>query len=174
MIHTATSANRKTERITLAVLIAFALLLTGCQTSPEKKKLNHYNKGVEYLQKGEAQSAVLELKNAIEIDGNFADAHYQLGLAYLNLREYDKATIAFGNAASNDPTNIDARLQIANYYYTQQQDYLKAQQELENILHDYPNNAEVYAALGSVYYSQEKRRKRLLPSGRAWNWSLVL
>jgi tetratricopeptide (TPR) repeat protein len=124
MIHTATSANRKTERITLAVLIAFALLLTGCQTSPEKKKLNHYNKGVEYLQKGEAQSAVLELKNAIEIDGNFADAHYQLGLAYLNLREYDKATIAFGNAASNDPTNIDARLQIANTFIPTE-DYLK-------------------------------------------------
>ena len=30
-------------------LLCLILVLLSCQTSPEKKKLNHYNKGIEYL-----------------------------------------------------------------------------------------------------------------------------
>ncbi len=138
-----------------AVLFLLSFVLVGCQSSPEKKKLKHYNKGIEYLQKDDIESALIAFKNAIEVDSSFADAYYQLGLAYQKIREFDKAVIAFGNAASNDPKNVDARLQVANYYASHQRDFQKAREELEKILQDFPQNAQAYASLGSVHYAQE-------------------
>ncbi len=136
--------------------ILLSVALFGCEGTPEKRKLKHYQKGMEYLQKNDVQAAILELKNAVEADSSYADAYYQLGLAYAKNQEFDKAMIAFDNAAAHDPKNVDARLEVANYYLFRQQDLTKAQEELESILRDFPENAKAHTALGSVLYAQQR------------------
>lgn len=145
----------------LSAFMFLSLALSGCEGSPEERKLKHYEKGVEFLKKNDVQSAILEFKNAVEIASDYADAHYQLGVAYAKLQEFDKAVIAFGNAAAHDPKNVEARLEVANYYLFRQQDFTKAQQELEKILQDFPENAKAYTTLGSVLYAQEKSEEAI-------------
>ena len=136
-------------------IILLSAVLSGCEGSPEQRKLKYYQKGLDALKKDDAQAAILEFKNAIEADPSYAEAYYQLGLAYTKVREFDKAFIAFDNAAARDPKNVDARLEVANYYLFRQQDLTKAQQELEKILRDFPDNAKAYTALGSIFYAQQ-------------------
>jgi len=140
----------------LCGVLFLGMVLSGCEGSPEKRKLTYYQKGVDALKKNDAQAAVLEFKNALEIDSAYADAYYQLGLAYTKLQEFDKAVIAFGNAAAHDPKNVEARLEVANYYLFRQQDMTKARQELEKILQDFPENPKAYTALGTILYRLQK------------------
>ena len=71
--------------------IAIALLFTGCITDPNKRKLRHLAKGETYARGGKYREAVIEFRNALEIDSRFAEAHYQLGRTYVVLKNIDSA-----------------------------------------------------------------------------------
>ena len=48
----------------LAVIFTIVLLVSGC-SDPEKKKVKHYNKGMEYVEKEEWKSAIVKLQSAM-------------------------------------------------------------------------------------------------------------
>ena len=53
--------------ISIIVSILFILLAAGC-SNPEEKKTAHYQKGMEYQEKGDNNAAILEFKNAVQVD----------------------------------------------------------------------------------------------------------
>ncbi len=73
----------------------------------------HYNLGVEYLEKGDAESVIIELRNVISLEPKFADAHYQLSLAYMKDLNGQRAMASMQRAISLDPENMDANLKMA-------------------------------------------------------------
>ncbi|HET98113.1 MAG TPA: hypothetical protein ENN98_05400, partial [Desulfurivibrio alkaliphilus] len=54
--------------IFLILALLLAALSAGCG-NPEQKKQAHYDKGLEYAEKGEHRAAILEFRNAVRIDG---------------------------------------------------------------------------------------------------------
>ena len=72
-------------RCCLFVLVL--LLLGGCSGDPEKKKAVHYEKAMAYVQEKNPSAAIIELRNAIQVDPKYAAARYQLGLLYLQAGE---------------------------------------------------------------------------------------
>ena len=64
---------------TAIFLFSFVITLSACMDDNEKK-VKHYKRALEYIKIADEKAAVIELKNAIQLDAKFADARYQLGL----------------------------------------------------------------------------------------------
>ncbi len=75
--------NRSFSTGTLFVHMLIILLLLGCSSADEKKNA-HFQKGIEYHEKGDTSAAILEFKNAVQIDPKFAEAYAELAFAYDN------------------------------------------------------------------------------------------
>ena len=64
----------------------------------------NFNKGVEYIDKGQYELAVAEFTKAIDLDSNYAKAYYNRGVAYGWLGESSKANQDFAKACELDPS----------------------------------------------------------------------
>src|SRR5262245_10550022 len=97
-------------------LLAFGmLLLAACSTDPAKKKIAYLDSGDKYITASKYNEAVIEYRNAIQIDPSFAKAHYKLALAYLNLNNRDNAYRELQQAVALNPSNSDAQLSLAQF-----------------------------------------------------------
>ncbi len=68
------------KRITVvAVFICLAAAVVAC-SRPQEKKKEFFSNGRKLYEDGNYVKARLEFKNALQIDGKFADAYYWLGL----------------------------------------------------------------------------------------------
>ena len=90
---------------TCSVLLLL-LILAGCSGDPEKKKATHFKKAMVYMEEKKDKEAVIELRNAIQIDPKYAEARYQLGLLYLKSGEARQAFEELQRAATLDPNNF--------------------------------------------------------------------
>jgi cytochrome c-type biogenesis protein CcmH/NrfG len=69
--------------LSLALVAAIALALTAaCTQSPEARKQQAIQRAEQYLKEGKVNEAVIELRNALQIDGDFVPALVGLGRAY--------------------------------------------------------------------------------------------
>ena len=66
----------------LLIFVLLAFVFVGC-ASDEEKKLSHFEKRRSYFEEGQYKSAVLELKNALQIDPGYLDAWLQLAETYM-------------------------------------------------------------------------------------------
>ncbi len=106
----------RSVRALLLVLIAlFAASAASC-TNPETAKADHVSRGEAYLKERKWQEAVLEFRNATQIDDKLAAAHWGLAQAYEQLGRGVEAFEALQKTVQLDPANSSARLKLANAY----------------------------------------------------------
>ncbi len=96
--------------VLVAVLLVFCL--AGC-SSKEEKISGFIKKGNALLEKGDATRAILEFKNALQLDPKNVEAMFCLGKAYLKEKKYRKAYAAFRSALDTDPNYDKARIELA-------------------------------------------------------------
>ncbi len=115
----------------LCALFFVCCLVVAC-SAPEKDKVEYYQSAIEYIKNDDRQAAVIQLRNALQVDAKYGDAHYQLGLLYLEEKEPRKAFQSLLRAADLLPENLDASLKVAEFYMiTRKTD--EARQRLEHI-----------------------------------------
>ncbi len=68
----------------LPIATTFALLTTNACSNPEQEKQQAYQRALKYINENNTKAAIIELKNAIQIDPKFSDAHHKLGKLYLD------------------------------------------------------------------------------------------
>lgn len=105
------------NRLLSCLFVFFFLFWTGGCTSDAEKKAQHYQKGMEYVTANNEKAAIIEFRNAVQIDPKYAAARYQLGLAYLKTSQTGEAFKELERAASLDPTNTDAQIKTAELYF---------------------------------------------------------
>lgn len=132
------------------------LLLIGCSTSPEEKKTAHYQKGMEYVNAGEYRAAVIEFRNAVQIDPSFAEARYQLGLAYLKTEQPGNALGELERAASLDPSNKDALIKAAELYLLARQ-IDKSRELIQKMIAAEPGFSDAHALLARAELAEGRR-----------------
>ncbi len=94
------------------ILVGLACLLPGCGSKEEK--LAHFlKKGDRLLAAKDPVSAILEYKNALQIDPRSGAAKIGLGKAYIAQEEYQRAYSSFKSALELDPELDDARIEVA-------------------------------------------------------------
>ena len=103
------------RRLTAAILVLLVLFLSACN-DPNEKKIKHYKRALEYIKIDDNKSAVIELKNAIQIDPKYGEARYQLGLLYLKNGDPRAAFGELQRTVTLDPNNLDAGVKVAEFY----------------------------------------------------------
>lgn len=129
--------------------IFMSLLLAGCAGDPETKKKDHYDKAMAHVEQQNEKAAILELRNAIQIDPKFADARYQLALLYLEQGEMRKAFNELQRVSSLDPDNLDARIKTAEFLLMAR-DKDGARKHTEEVLAAAPDNIDPLALMTNI------------------------
>lgn len=96
----------------LVVLLSTALALTGCSTK-EEKVAGFISKGDRLLAENDPVRAILEYKNALQIDPKSAKATLGLGKAYFQQQEYQRAFGSFRATLELNPELDEARIEVA-------------------------------------------------------------
>ncbi len=112
----------------------------------------HLRLGNDYLQRGQVEQAILELRKAVALDPQSAAGHMLLGQAYLAQRSI--SMIAEAKAELQQALDIDPGLIWARFYLAKVQidlgRYDRAKAELERGLETRPNVPHFLSLLGEV------------------------
>ena len=131
-------------------LYAALLFLAACSSDPNQEKLKYLASGDRYFQTGQYQEAVIQYRNALQIDPRLARAHYQLGRAYLSLNARDTAYRELAEAVKLQPNYPDAQLQLAALLNAGGR-HKEARAVAEKVLAADPRSARAHRILGDQY-----------------------
>lgn len=132
-----------------AVLLALAIALTSCASSPEAKSARFIASGKKLMEKKDAQRAILEFRNATQATPKNPEAYYQLGLAYLAAGDLRNGVGNLRKALELNPKHAAAQLRLAELMTnTSNQEMLRdAQLRLLTLLQSSPANTDALHAL---------------------------
>jgi len=142
-----TALSRK--HIVMLLFIAATLSACGGKTKEEL-----YAEAVKELDKGNANGAIVLLKNAVEKDQNYFDARYKLAKAYMNVGKFEQAEKELQKALRQNPSRPEIRLDLAKLYNSLNKPDL-AIPEAQAYLSAQAGSAEGLEVLG-VSYAQKK------------------
>ncbi len=90
---------------------------------------SYYNRGSNYMTKGEYDQAILCFDKTIKIKPKFAPAYCSRGTCYYEKGEYEQAVLDFTKALDINPKFVDAHYNRAAAFY-QKQEYDKAWEDV--------------------------------------------
>ena len=93
----------------------------------------------EYIQEGEYDEAVTELKKALSMNPDFPDLHNLLGIAYANKGMKDDAIVEFNTALKINPDYLKVHLNLALTYY-EKGAYQESSRHLDRVMEKDPDN----------------------------------
>src|SRR5438034_10262000 len=96
------------------ILALMAIVFSGCSRDPNVRKQKYFESGQRYFAKGQYREAVIQFRNATDVDGTFAAAHYQLAESYLKLQDWQHAYSELSRTLELQPDNYQAHTDIAN------------------------------------------------------------
>lgn len=108
-----------------------------------------------YLEIEQADKAIEQLNQAINIEPRSWNAHFELGMAYTSKQEFNIAASHFWQAASIDPNNELAFYQLGKLYQDQKQ-YVQAIQAFKRTLKVNPMLSDAHYFLGCCYEKTNK------------------
>ncbi len=99
----------------LAFALASAALVIACSGDPAVRKQRYLESGNRYAQSQNWREAVIEYRNALQIDPRFADARVKIAEAYARLGDSRNALNEYVRAADLLPENVDIQLKAGSY-----------------------------------------------------------
>ncbi|NOY84713.1 MAG: tetratricopeptide repeat protein [Nitrospirae bacterium] len=138
-------------------IFALLTLLAAC-TSPEAKKAEYLERAELYFENQQYGEAIIEYKNAIQIDPENASYKYKLALVYLKRGEVSELKKAFqllDESIRLDANNVDAHLK-AGMLYLISNAFKEARKKGMHVIEKEPDNLEGYLLLGNAYAGEEE------------------
>jgi tetratricopeptide (TPR) repeat protein len=96
----------------IALLIIVAVSAVACTSDPAVRKQQHFERGKSYFDKGQYTEAVIEYRNATEIDGTFGEARKQLAESYTRVGNDRAAFDQFVRAADLLPSDVALQVHV--------------------------------------------------------------
>ena len=97
----------------LALALASA---AACTQSPEAKKQKAVERAEAYLKDGKASEAVIELRNALQIDKDYVPALHALGRAYAAKAWYGDAVRELSRAQKGAPDSVPIAVDLGRAF----------------------------------------------------------
>jgi len=135
--------------IVYLLLLLIALTFSGCMRSPEARSARYMEAGKKLLQKNDPARAILQFRSAAQTTPRNPEAYYQLGIAFLAAGDLRNGVASLRKALDLNPKHAAAQLRLAQLMAsTSDPEVLKdAQQRLQALLQDSPDNADALHAL---------------------------
>lgn len=118
-----------------SILDSFSDILRERPTSAQVSK----QIASEYIQEGEYDEAISELKKALSVTPHFPDLHNLLGIAYANKDLKDDAIVEFNTALKINPDYLKVHLNLALTYY-EKGSYPESARHLDKVISKDPDN----------------------------------
>ena len=100
----------------LGTYLMIALLAGACTQDPNVKKQQYLQRGIAYQAEGKYNEAIIQLKNALQIDPKFAPALHAIGRAYRAKSWSVDALRELHRAVELEPDNVAARVDLGQVY----------------------------------------------------------
>ena len=91
------------------------LLTTACQADPSVRKQRYFDSGNQSFAEGKYQHAIIEYRNAVDIDGSFGEARKRLAEAYARIGDAPRAFEQYVRAADLLPNDVQLQLTAGAY-----------------------------------------------------------
>jgi tetratricopeptide (TPR) repeat protein len=124
------------------------------RSAEEKKTVRHLNLALVMKKRGQLDSAIAELQNALAIDPNMAEAYGELGCLYLDKGKIEEAKNALDKAYDIDPEYLPANICDARVMAEEGQ-IDEALDELKVLLFRNARNPELHYAIGMLMEKKE-------------------
>ncbi|NDI98578.1 tetratricopeptide repeat protein [Flavobacterium sp. LaA7.5] len=119
--------------------------------SKNKKALEYYQEGQNYLAQENYDMAIVSFNKAIKKDSEFAFAWDNLGISYRKRGNYKEAIKCYQKSLEVDPTG-KLPLQNLGIAYEYLKEYKKSAEIYDKYIMQYPNDPEGYYGAGRMYY----------------------
>lgn len=119
-----------------------------------------YDDGMDYINEGDTENAILKFTKAVEIDPKFAFAWDNLGISYRKNQQYEQAISAYLRSLEIYPEGRLPLLNIAITYNLNQQ-YNEAVAHYNKFIEIYSEDPEGYYGLGLILYTQDQEEEGL-------------
>ncbi|MEM9371342.1 MAG: tetratricopeptide repeat protein, partial [Pseudomonadota bacterium] len=141
--------TRRSSRLLSALLLAAVTAVAACDDTEDRVK-EHFERGLELVEEGESEKAMLEFKNAIRLDENHAESHYQMGLIEETRDNLPESFRRYSKVVDIQPENVEARLKLTRLFMVDNAPD-RALKEIDVITRLEPDRAETYALLAAVH-----------------------
>ena len=94
-----------------SLVLIGALALGACDTAEERAE-KHFKSGIELIEKGELQRALVEFRNVLALDKDHIEARMAYARATRTLGNIPESYASFLRVAENRPKNLEARLAL--------------------------------------------------------------
>ncbi len=158
-------SNLPRDRRALFVFIAFSGLLVACNGDPTARKQKFYDRGVEFLKKGKPKQAVLEFRNALQIDPTYPDANNVLAEILFSQGGYQEAYELLKRASAADRNYLPARKGLAQMYRLSGK-MAEAEAEIRFVLDRSPRDLDALMTLGFIQQRQDRFQEAEATFGR--------
>ena len=142
-------------RLSVAVLLACAALVSGCSKDAEVAKREYLSSGDAYFEQKKYAEAVVEYRNAIQQDPKFGQARYKLAESYIYLNQPADAYREYIRAADLMPDNAEVQVKAARMLMMGGQ-FLDAQTRAEKALAVDPKNIDAQLLKGASLAGMKK------------------
>jgi tetratricopeptide (TPR) repeat protein len=136
------------------ILLSCSLLI-GCSTNPKAARDKYFDSGMKYLEEGHYEEAIIQFRNALQVDQGHVPSYLRLAEALRKLGDHKTAVATLGSVLKLDGKNVEAKLNLANYILaTSAGDrnlLKKAREMMEEILEVNPSNIEARITLGKAH-----------------------
>src|SRR5262249_35248270 len=137
----------------LVPLAAAALLGASCADSPAVAKQKKLAAGERYLKDGKPNEAIIELRNAIQIDKDYVPAIHALGRAYLAKSWVPDAARELTRAQTLSPGSIPITLDLGRAY-AELGLWPEAQEQATKVLDLEPQNPQALGLRAVTLFGQ--------------------
>ena len=95
--------------------VAASLLMTACAGDPGSRKQEHFASGTRYFDQGQYRQAIIEYRNAVQIDPMFGAARLKLADSYARIGDQANARAEYVRAADVLADRPDVQLVAGRY-----------------------------------------------------------
>jgi tetratricopeptide (TPR) repeat protein len=99
----------------VAMVLVSALAAHGCSSDPAVEKQRYLESANRYAEQGKLGEAVIDYRNALQVDPRFAEARLKIAQTYARLGDGSNALREYVRAADLLPENADVQLTAGSY-----------------------------------------------------------
>ncbi len=147
--------RKMSRRRAFLVLALCGIVLAACNRDPRVRKQKYFASAIKLLNQGKRDKAVLDLRNALQVDPNFVEAANVLAELEARSGNYRDAFVLLDRAAKAKPDYLPVRKGLAQLYKAAGK-FTRAQEEINYILQRTPDDTDVLFLQGSIQADQKK------------------